>query len=75
MINYSIYPPEIVFANYDDFEASYEEITLGSDITLVVERIDKKSVKIAQIISSDPQVYLRNDIQPGTVLKTDIHLE
>ncbi|MFP4660918.1 MAG: YlzJ-like family protein [Halanaerobiales bacterium] len=72
MINYSIYPPEVVFADYDDFEANFEEITLNSNIKLLVERIDKKSVKIAQIISSDPQSYLREEIQPGTILETNL---
>lgn len=74
MINYSIYPKETVFEDYDDFEVKYEEMSLNNDITLLVERIDDKQVKISQIISTDPQIYLNTDIQPGTILKSSLHL-
>ncbi len=74
MINYSIYPSELLFADFDDFEVNYEELTLEDGTTIMVERIDDKQVKVSQIISSDPQCFLRKDIQPGTILKTNLQI-
>lgn len=74
MINYSIYPPEMIFAEYDSFELDYEELNLADGTMLMIERIDNKQAKVAKIISSDPQSYLRADIQPGTILKTGLQL-
>jgi len=74
LINYSIYPSELLFADFDDFEVNYEELTLEDGTTIMVERIDDKQVKVSQIISSDPQCFLRKDIQPGTILKTNLQI-
>lgn len=74
MINYSIFPPEMVFEGYDDFDIKYEEINIDSDTSLLVERINDSEVKISQIISTDPQVYLKTDFKPGTILKSSLQL-
>lgn len=74
MINYSIYPAEVIFADFDDIDLKYEELSIENSITLVVERIDGRQVKVSQVISSDPQNFLRKDIQPGNILKTTLQI-
>ncbi len=64
----------MVFADFDDFELKYEELSLEDGTIIMVERIDDKQVKVSKIISSDPQCYLRKDIQPGTILKTNLQI-
>ncbi|MEJ6951654.1 YlzJ-like family protein [Natronospora cellulosivora (SeqCode)] len=75
MINYSIYPPEAVFEDYDDYEIEYEEITLNDGVVLQMERINNQELKVSRIISSNPQNYLRTDIQPGTIIKSNLELK
>ncbi|MFW5982021.1 MAG: YlzJ-like family protein [Halanaerobiaceae bacterium] len=74
MINYSIYPPEMVFEDYDDYNPEYEEIPLDNGVILLMERINDQELKVCQLISSNPQDYLRIDIQPGTIIKSNINL-
>jgi len=74
MINYSIYPGELVFEDYDVFETEYEEIEINNEVSLLVERVNNNQLKISQIISSNPQYYLFQELQPGTVLNTTLKL-
>lgn len=74
MINYSIYPAEMIFADFDDFEVNYEEMTLDDGTTVMTERINDNQVRISKIISSDPKCFLRKDIQPGAILKTNLQI-
>lgn len=74
MINYSLYTDECIFADWDDFNPEYEEITTSDGLTLLVERIDAQQVKVFRVISSDPAVYLRDDIMPGTIIKTSLQI-
>lgn len=75
MINYSIYPVDLVFEDYDNFDIKYEEIVLDTDTTLMVERIDEGQVKIDKIISTNPQNYLRPELQPGSTIKFSINMK
>ncbi|MFI5360281.1 MAG: YlzJ-like family protein [Halanaerobiales bacterium] len=70
MLNYSIYPLEMILEDYDDFVPEYEEVNFSNGLTLLVERSGKDERKIAKIISSDPQDYLRPELQPGSILKS-----
>ncbi|NLM96562.1 MAG: hypothetical protein GX175_02930 [Halanaerobiaceae bacterium] len=74
MLNYSIYPGELIFEDYDTFEAEYEEIELNDEVRLLVERINNNQLKISQIISSNPNYYLLQEFQPGTILNTTLNL-
>ncbi|MFW6034854.1 MAG: YlzJ-like family protein [Halothermotrichaceae bacterium] len=74
MINYSIYPASMIFQDWDDFEPEYEEINLNDGTTLMIERIDKKQVKIIQVINSDPQKYLTPALTPGSIIKTSLKI-
>lgn len=74
MINYSIFSAETLFDDWDEFDPQYQEMELGEGITLLVERIDPQQVRINRIISSNPQAFLKNEIFPGTILKTGLQI-
>lgn len=74
MINYSIYPAELVFNEWDENELDYEELTTREGVILQVIRLNDNNVKIDRVISSDPEVYLRNDLAPGCILKNSLQL-
>lgn len=59
----------MVFEDYDNFDVKYEELSLDNGITLLVEKTEKEEIKIAKMISTDPQDYLRPELQPGSILK------
>ncbi|HHU93202.1 MAG TPA: hypothetical protein GXZ20_08750 [Halanaerobiaceae bacterium] len=73
MLNYSIYPLEMVLEDYDNFEVKYDELILPDGLKILAERIDQEDVKVVKIISTDPQDYLRPELQPGTIIKAKIY--
>lgn len=74
MINYSIYPADVVFNEWDETELKYEEFTTSEGIILQVRRLNDNNVKIDRVISSNPEIYLRNDLAPGCILKNSLQL-
>lgn len=74
MINYSIIPTEVVFEDWDNLELQYKEFKTEDGITLLVESINDQDYRISKVISSNPQVYLRADLTPGTILKSSLNL-
>lgn len=74
MINYSIYPPEVVFKDWENFNPQYKKITIDGGINLVVEKVNEEEYKVSQVISTNPQDYLKMGLQPGTVIKTGLKL-
>ena len=74
MINYSIYDEEVIYDGWDDFEPEYE-ILEYKGLKLQVEKISEKQVKINQVISSDPQDFLNENIAPGNTLNLNLQLE
>lgn len=73
MLNYSIYPLELILEGYENFNPEYEEISLSRGLTLLVEKTESNEIKIRKIVSTDPQDYLRPELQPGSILKNDIY--
>jgi len=74
MINYSIFTGEFIMASEEKVKAK-KVIEINSNIKLLVEETDKKDeYKILQIISTDPQVFLRSDLNPGTIIKSRLQL-
>lgn len=64
MILYTPMPLEAVMATEQDDLPVYQEIQFGG-ITFVVEPVSNGRGKIVQIRSTDPNVYLRQEFQPG----------
>lgn len=64
MILYTPMPLEAVMASEKDDLLVYQEIQYGG-ITFVVEPASNGRGKIVQIRSTDPNVYLRQEFQPG----------
>ena len=71
---YSIFTVETIFSDWDQYDPQYEEMELEKGITLSVERVDPQQVRVNRIISSNPQVFLRNDILPGTIVKSGLQI-
>jgi hypothetical protein len=74
MINYSIFPAEMVFEGWEEFEPRFELLEVGQGLTLEVERLDQDRVKISRVISSNPRVYLNSSISPGTILNLSLNI-
>ena len=66
MILWTVLPLEIVLEGFDT-QPNYEEIDYAG-LTVVVERLSPVQCRVIRILSTDPQDYLRADLQPGTVL-------
>ncbi|MFW6381760.1 MAG: YlzJ-like family protein [Bacillota bacterium] len=61
---------EFIFADWEEFEPEYETITLGSNLKLLVERIDNKAdMRVVRVLSTNPRDFLNSRYQPGFVLK------
>ncbi|MFW6029605.1 MAG: YlzJ-like family protein [Halanaerobiales bacterium] len=70
MINYSIYPPELIFDGYEDYQPEYQELSLSDGVILKMERVNQEELQIVRIISSNPQDFIREELQPGTIIKS-----
>ncbi len=75
MINYSIYPGELIFADWDEFEPEFKEIETAGGVKLRVKSLTDEQYQIEQVISTNPQDYLKTEIMPGAVIKTHLQLE
>ncbi len=73
-INYSIFPTEMVFEGWEEFEPQFETMEINHGLTLEVERLDQEQVKICRVISSNPQVYLNNNFSPGNILNLSLDI-
>lgn len=68
MILWTIIPMEIVFNGVaDDAQPQYEELQYGS-ARLMVERTGPTQCRVVRIVSTDPNDYLRPEIQPGSTI-------
>lgn len=66
MILWTIMPFEAVFPD-EDFAPAYEEAEY-SGVKMVVEKISPEQCQIVRLISTNPQDYLRRELQPGSIL-------
>lgn len=68
MIIHSIVPVDKIFNT--DVSINHNEIINFGQIQLEVRNIGNKDYEVVRIISTDPNDYLRPDIQPGSIIKT-----
>ena len=66
MILWSIVPPDIIFSDVN-IEPIYEEVEY-SGLKCVVEKINSAQCRIVRLLTTNPSDYLRNELQPGTIL-------
>ena len=66
MILWTIMPLELVFGQ-EELSNPYEEIEYANT-KMMVEKVSENQCRVVRILSTDPQDYLRNDIQPGMIL-------
>lgn len=67
MIIWTVFPEEMVLKNTLEEEVpQYEEIEYGGT-KVMVEKISPSQYRIVRILSSNPQDYLRPELQPGAV--------
>jgi len=66
MILWTVMPLELVFGQ-EDISNPYDEIDYDGT-KLMVERVSINQCRVVRLLSSNPQDYLRDDIQPGAML-------
>lgn len=67
MIIWTVFPEEMVLKNtLEEGVPQYEEIEYGGT-KVMVEGISPSQYRIVRILSSNPQDYLRPELQPGAV--------
>jgi hypothetical protein len=64
LILYTPFPLELIFAAEDNAISPYQEIEING-ATLVVQSTGIGIGKIVQVRSTDPNIYLKPDFQPG----------
>lgn len=66
MVLWTVMPMELVFP-VEVSTMNYEQIEF-SGVAMQVERLSSTQCRIVRILSTNPSDYLRNDVQPGTML-------
>lgn len=67
MIIHSIVPLENIYES--DTHDVHNEIIDYGQIKLEVRSLENKNYEVLRIISTNPQDYLKADLQPGSMLK------
>ncbi|WP_135547272.1 YlzJ-like family protein [Paenibacillus cymbidii] len=67
MIIHSVMPIETVMQGFDEHQPAFQEIELGG-VTMQVETVDARRVRIVRLFSPDPQDYLNPHYTPGTII-------
>jgi hypothetical protein len=73
-ILYTILPHEMIFSGHEEEEREYFEVPMQGG-SLVLEAMAKNQAKIVRVISSDPQVFLNPNLQPGSVIEFPYQLQ
>lgn len=66
MLLWTIVPPDSIFPA-ENFNPVYNE-TRYHGIPMLVERVSPQQCQIVRLLSTDPQDYLRQDLQPGQLI-------
>jgi hypothetical protein len=66
MLLWTIVPQEVIFAA-EEYCPAYEEIDY-SGMKMMVEKQSPTEYRIVRLLSTDPNDYLRPEIQPGMTL-------
>lgn len=65
---WTVVPPELVWEGVEKEPARLQEITWRG-AKVLVEPITFAQAKIVQVLSSEPNDYLRSDLEPGTIVE------
>ena len=66
MILYTVVPPEEIFPEEEErtfVTARYQ------GVSVVVEPVGDGRARLERVLSTDPEDYLRSDLQPGAILR------
>ena len=66
MMIWSIIPPDILW-NVAEPAPAYEEIEWGG-LKCLVEKTSSTQCKVIRLLTTNPNDYLRNELQPGSIL-------
>lgn len=66
MILWTVMPEELIFSQ-ESISSPYEEIEYAGT-KMLVEKTSADQCRIVRLLSTDPNDYLRQDIQPGITL-------
>jgi len=66
MVLWTVIPIEMVMA--DPYQQPVFEDIEYAGVTVTVEKLGPVQSRIVRLISTDPQDFLREDIQPGMIL-------
>ncbi len=66
MMLWSIIPPEIILSDVTA-RPIYEEVEY-SNMKCIVEKVNSTQYRIVKLLTTDPNDYLRSELQPGTLL-------
>jgi len=69
---HTILPYEVVFEGIDKLSSDKFETITYNGINMEVEKIEGGKLKIVRILSTSAFDYLRQDIQPGTIIENII---
>ncbi len=68
MVLWTVMPDEVIFAQ--DYSPVFEDVEIAGT-RMLVEKTAGDEYRVVRLLSTDPQDYLRNDIQPGTVFRNE----
>ncbi len=68
---WTIIPAEVIFNNWPIAPTEYAEINYAGTM-LITENISPGQYRIVRIMSTNPQDFLRPELQPGMVLSYNI---
>jgi hypothetical protein len=66
MTLWTILPTEMILSNMN-IPTVYEEVTCNN-MKLLVEKVGSTQYMVSRLLTTDPQDYLRPEMQPGTIL-------
>ncbi len=66
MVLWTIVPEETIFAEHIE-PMVYEEIEYSGQ-KVMVEKISQNQFRVIRILTTVPADYLRNELQPGTII-------
>lgn len=74
MIHWTIYPNEYVASQFSpDTSLHIEEMTIqGVSVQVLIQ--ENGEAQIFRVLSSDPQDYLRTELQPGTTVTLGVQM-
>ncbi len=67
MVLYTPIPPELIWGTEPSETEAFHEIE-HQGVTLVIQPLSMNTGKIVQVKSTDPNVFLKQEYQPGRVI-------